>query len=108
MSLRHATTCHYHSRVHLKLRSPLKCATLFVLIFFLTCTVIAQTKTDPVSPPFNTAVYRVGEHLTYNVNYSQFVSVAHIELLVAGRGKFFEHEGVQLKAHVETTGVINV
>ena len=57
---------------------------------------------------FNPAVYRLGERLTYNVNYSQFVSAAHIEMVIAGRGMFFERDGIQLKAHVETTGVVNV
>jgi len=58
--------------------------------------------------PFNSAPYRVGERLTYNVDYSQFVSAAHIELFVAARGSFFGRDGIQLRAHVETTGVVNV
>jgi hypothetical protein len=46
--------------------------------------------------------------LTYNVNYSRFVSAAHIELFVAGRDKYFGHEGIQLRAHVETKDIVNV
>src|SRR5262249_43430761 len=58
--------------------------------------------------PFNAATYRVGERLTYDVSFSHFVSAAHVELLVAARGNFFAHESIQLKAHIETNGVINV
>lgn len=108
MSLRPATTCPYHPSVHAKLEPSLKLARLFALIVFLPGTITAQTKTAPGPPPFNTAVYRLGERLTYNVSYSQFVSVAHIDMVVAGRGNFFERDGIQLKAHVETTGVVNV
>ncbi|HEY6228690.1 MAG TPA: DUF3108 domain-containing protein [Verrucomicrobiae bacterium] len=84
---------------------------MLALGFFLTCTAIAQDKLNAKpnvsAPPFNPAVYRIGERLTYNVNYSQFISAAHVELFVAGRGNFFGREGIQLNAHIETTGVIN-
>jgi uncharacterized protein DUF3108 len=108
MSLRLVTTYPYHSPVCAKIKPPLRFAPLFALIVFLAATVTAQTKNDPGPPPFNAAVYRLGERLTYNVNYSQFISAAHVELMVAGRGIFFERNGIQLKAHVETTGVVNV
>ncbi len=79
------------------------------LLFFLslTCTINAQEKTIATASPFNPAAYRVGEQLTYNVDYAQFVSAAHVELFIAARGNFFGHDGIQLKAHVETTGVVN-
>ena len=51
--------------------------------------------------------YRVGERLTYNVSFSNFISVAHVELQVVSRGTFSGQEGVELRAHVQTTGVIN-
>lgn len=35
------------------------------------------------------------------------MSAAHIELFVAARGTFFDREAIILKAHVETTGVVN-
>src|ERR1043166_3739567 len=108
MRLPRPTTCHYHSRVHRRPRSPQNLALLFSLIILLTATVSAQTRSENGSLPFNPSVYRIGERLTYNVNYSQFVSAAHVELFVAARGRFFERDGIQLKAHVETTGVINV
>jgi hypothetical protein len=67
----------------------------------------AQSKTDENYQPFSPAPYQVGERLTFNVAFSSFVSAAHVELLVAARGTFFEREGIQLKGHVETTGVVN-
>jgi len=108
MSLRRATTCHYHSMVHPNVKFSLKIAQLLVLIVSLACAIAAQEKNAGTPTPFNAAAVRVGERLTYNVNYSQFVSAAHVELFVAGRGTFFGHDGIQLKAHVETTGVVNV
>src|SRR5688572_2152897 len=68
----------------------------------------AQNTTNEVSQPFSPAPYKVGERLTFNVSVSNFISAAHIELLVAGRGTFFGREGIQLKGHVETNGVVNV
>jgi Protein of unknown function (DUF3108) len=107
MRLRPATSCPYHSTVQRKLRSALTLAQIAALIICLTSYGRAQ-QTSTVDAPFNINAYRIGERLTYNVNYSRFVSAAHIELFVAGRDKFFGHEGIQLKAHVETKGVVNV
>ncbi len=67
----------------------------------------AQNASDVVAQPLSPAPYRVGEHLTFNVSFSSFVSAAHVELLVAARGTFFGRESIQLKEHVETTGVVN-
>jgi hypothetical protein len=106
MSLRRATSCPYHSTVQRKFRSPLTLAQVAALIICLTPFGRAQQST--ADAPFNINAYRIGERLTYNVNYSKFVSAAHIELFVAGRDKFFGHEGIQLKAHVQTKGVVNV
>src|SRR6185503_12710504 len=58
--------------------------------------------------PFSTAPYRVGERLTYNVSFSNFPDAAHVEVEVMSRGMHFGREAVQLRAHVETNGVINV
>lgn len=107
MSLRHATTCHYHSLVQQKLKVSLNLAGLTALLLCLACTAAAQ-QIEANPNPFNANAYRVGERLTYNVNYSQFVSAAHVEVLVAGRDNFFGREGIQLRAHVETNGVVNV
>lgn len=57
--------------------------------------------------PFSKAPYQIGEQLTYHVQFSNFVDAAHVELLVAARGNYFTREGIQLRAHVETTGVVN-
>jgi hypothetical protein len=108
MSLRRATSCPYHAEVQRKLRSPLTLARFATLIICLTTGGSAQKSSTTEASPFNVNAYRVGEHLTYNVNYSKFISAAHIELFVAGRDNFFGHEGIQLKAHVETKGVVNV
>lgn len=67
----------------------------------------AQRKEDVGSIPFSPAPYRVGEHLTYNVSFSNFISAAHVELLIAERGTYAGREGLMLRAHVETTGVVN-
>ncbi len=66
----------------------------------------AQSESDSVSLPFSPAPYRTGERLTYNVSFSNFISAAHVELQVGARGVFFGREGIQLRAHVETTGVV--
>ncbi|MDQ6653887.1 MAG: DUF3108 domain-containing protein, partial [Acidobacteriota bacterium] len=67
----------------------------------------AQSVTDAVSQPSLPAPYRLGERLTFNVSFSNFISAAHVELLVAARGTFFGRDGIQLKGHIETTGVVN-
>ena len=69
--------------------------------------VLAQEKPEATSAPFDPAAYRVGERLTYNVSFAQFVSAGHIEMFVAGRGRYFDRDGILLQAHVETSGVIN-
>src|SRR5713226_5432967 len=107
-SLRRAATCHYHSKVLAKLKFSLKTAQLTALLVSLTGTLSAQQKSEASQSPFNVAAYRVGELLTYNVSFSRFVSAAHVELYVAGRGTFFNREGIQLHAHAETTGIVNV
>ena len=106
--MRSKATYHYHSKVHPKLKFSLKLAQLTALLVSLTCTIVAQQRSEGVPAPFSPAAYRVGERLTYNVQFSHFVSAAHVELFVAGRGTFFNREGIQLRAHVETSGVVNV
>jgi hypothetical protein len=94
--------------VHDKLKFSLKFAQLTALLVSLTCTIVAQEKGEVAQAPFNPAVYRVGERLTYNVDFANFVSAAHVELFVAARGNFFNRDAIQLRAHAETTGVVNV
>ena len=88
--------------MHAQLNFSLKLAQLLALLVSLTCTIAAQQKSDATQAPFNEAAYRVGERLTYNVDFSHFVSAAHVELFVAGRGNFYNRHGIQLRAHVET------
>ena len=106
VSLRDASSSHYHSTVHRKVSVSRKLAPLLLVLVFLAYAVRAQPA-NPATVPFNGAAYRIGERLTYNVNYSNFVSAAHVVLLIASRGSFFDRDGIQLRAHVETTGVIN-
>ena len=68
---------------------------------------MAQGKADVPAISLSQSPYIVGERLTYSVSFSNFPTAAHIELLVAERGTYFNREGVQLRAHVETTGVVN-
>ncbi len=106
--MRAAATCHYHSKVQGKLKFSLKAAQLLALLASLTCTVAAQQKAEANQSPFNAASYRVGERLTYNVAFANFISVAHIEMFVAARGTFFNRDAIQLRAHAETSGLTNV
>lgn len=67
----------------------------------------ARAQNDAATAPFSAAAYRVGERLTYNVAFSNFPTAAHVQLQVMGRGQYFGREGVELRAHVETIGVVN-
>ena len=105
--LRHPSTYLYHANVHRKLPFSLISLCLAVLLLVVGG-VCAQEKAEVTSAPFDAAAYRVGERLTYNVSFAQFISAGHIELYVAGRGRYFDRDGIQLQAHVETSGVVNV
>jgi hypothetical protein len=83
------------------------CAAIVFLLGLLVA-VSAQRPSEIVSVPFSPAPYRVGERLTYNVSFSNFISAAHVELRVVSRGSFFGREAIQLRGHVKTTGVVNV
>jgi hypothetical protein len=87
-----------------KLSLVVRLALLLLTLFY---SVSAQQKSDVASIPFSPAPYRVGERLTYSVSFSSFVSVAHVELQVVSRGDFSGREGIQIKAHAQTTGVIS-
>ena len=105
--LHHAAACHYHSDVRRNPRFALKSTSIVALVLFLTSTIPGQQNGQNTAA-FNPAVYRVGERLTYNINFAHFVSAAHVELLVAARGNFFNRDAIELRAHVETSGVVNV
>ena len=83
-------------------------STLAILFLALISPLFAQ-ENGGVNPfPFSQSPYRVGERLTYNVSFSNFPSAAHVQLEVASRGMHFGRDAIQLRAHVETTGVVNV
>jgi hypothetical protein len=88
------------------LKLALVCTSL-VLVLALVIPASAQHKSDVVSIPFSQAPYRVGERLTFNVSFSNFISAAHVEIQVVSRGTFFGRQGLQLRGHLETTGMVN-
>jgi hypothetical protein len=93
--------------VNLSLKPPF-ISTLTILFLALVFPLIAQEKDGQGTLSFSQSPYRVGERLTYNVSFSNFPSAAHLEVEVMSRGTQFGREAIQLRAHVETTGVINV
>lgn len=66
-----------------------------------------NARADANSAPFSPTPYRIGERLSYNVSFSNFMTAAHIETIVARRGLFQGRDGVELRAHVETLGVVS-
>ncbi len=78
---------------------------LFLALIF---PVLAQENGGAGTVPFSASAYRAGERLTYNVSFSSFPSAAHVEVQVLSRGLFFGRYAFQLRAHVETSGVVNV
>jgi hypothetical protein len=82
-------------------------ACLLMTLALAASPLIAQRIDESGSVPLSRTPYQVGELLTYNVSFSNFVDAAHIQILVAERGTFFTRDGLQLRAHVETTGVVN-
>ena len=93
--------------MNLSLKPPV-ISTLAILLLAIVFPLFAQEKDGQTPPAFSISPYRVGERLTYNVAFSNFPSAAHVEVEVASKGVFFGREAIQLRAHVETTGVINV
>ncbi|HEU4767299.1 MAG TPA: DUF3108 domain-containing protein [Pyrinomonadaceae bacterium] len=79
-------------------------STFIILLLALVSPVAAQNGAHA----FSQAAYRPGERLTYNISFSNFPSAAHAEFEVVQRGVFHGRDAIQLKAHVETVGVVNV
>jgi hypothetical protein len=90
-----------------RLNRPFTVITTILISLALCSSLAAQSKDTVVVIPFSSAPYQVGERLTYNVTFSNFSDAAHVELFIAGRGTFFNRDGLQLRAHVETTGIVN-
>lgn len=89
----------------LNLRLIFSLTTLFLAFAF---PVFAQENDSAASIPFSQSPYKVGEHLTYNVSFSSFPSVAHVDLQVVSRSVFSGRDSIQLRAHAQTSGVVNV
>ncbi|MFN2533573.1 MAG: DUF3108 domain-containing protein, partial [Pyrinomonadaceae bacterium] len=97
----------YDAMVNLSLKVPF-ILKLSLLILALTVPIFGQEKQSADPFPFSSDIYRVGEHLTYNVSFSNFPSAAHVEVQIVSRSAAFGRDAVQLHAHVETMGVVNV
>ena len=93
--------------MNLSLKPPF-ISIITILLLALVFPLIAQQKEALTPLTFSQSPYRVGERLTYNVSFSNFPSAAHVEVEVVSHGTHFGRDAIQLRAHVETTGVINV
>ena len=80
-------------------------ATLAVLC--LCAAASGQGRTDVTNAPLSPVPYHVGERLTYTVAFSNFPTAAHVQTRVVGRGQLHGRDGVELRAHVETIGVVS-
>lgn len=97
----------YHAKVTSDLKRPiLALASSLIILTALVLPSLAQRKNEVIALPFSDAPYSVGERLTYNVSFSNFVSAGHVELFVAAHGNFYGRDAIELHAHVETTGVV--
>jgi hypothetical protein len=92
--------------VNLSLKAPI-IFTLAILFSTLIFPVFAQNG-GSAAYPFSQSPYQVGERLTYNVSFSSFPSAAHAEFQILSRGVFFGREAIQVRAHVQTTEIVNV
>jgi len=95
----------YDATVNLSLKPPI-ISTLILLFIALIFPVFAQNGGG--AHPFSQAPYQIGERLTYNVSYSNFPSAAHAEFHIISRGVQFDRDAIELRAHIQTTGVVNV
>ena len=93
--------------MNLSLKPPF-ISTLIILFLAFVFPVFAQENGGQPPSSFSTAPYRVGERLTYNVAFSNFPDAAHVEVEIVSRGMHFGREAIQVRAHAETNGVINV
>ena len=92
--------------MNLSLKPPI-ISSLIILLLALIFPVFAQNGAGGAFP-FSQSPYQIGERLTYNVSYSNFPSAAHAEFHIVSRGMHHGRDAIELRAHVETTGVVNV
>jgi hypothetical protein len=68
------------------------------------------SKAEPPKPVLNAPAsarpFQVGEKLSFNVSWANFVTAARLELEVAGQGAFFGQQGYQLRTKVSTLGYV--
>lgn len=82
------------------------CISLLLLAPASVCAQEAVSETN--ASALSAAPYRSGEKLSYNVAFSRFQSAAHVEMFVNGRTTVGTREAIELRAHVETLGVVSV
>ncbi len=75
-------------------------------ILFCLCAAFVSAQQLPLGADAAHTPYQVGEKLTYTISFSTFAPAAHVELFVAGRGNYFQREGVELHAHVVTVETV--
>ena len=93
--------------MNLSLKPPI-ISSLLILFLALTFPLFAQQDGNGGSRSFAQSPYQIGERLTYNVSYSNFPSAAHAEFHIVSRGMHHGRDAIELRAHVETSGVVNV
>lgn len=89
-------------------RARVVCLSLTLLALALAAAAGAQTSVGASPQTLSLAPYHTGERLSYSVTFSNFQAAAHVEFFVAGRTSVKGREAVELRAHVETIGVVRV
>jgi hypothetical protein len=68
------------------------------------------SKAEPPKPVLQATAsarpFQVGEKLSFNVSWANFVTAARLELEVAGQGAYFGQQGYQLRTKVSTLGYV--
>lgn len=68
------------------------------------------SKAEPPKPVLNAPAsarpFQIGEKLSFNVSWANFVTAARLELEVAGQGAYFGQQGYQLRTKVSTLGYV--
>src|SRR5215831_18421600 len=62
--------------------------------------------TAPAPGPSTGSPIRIGERLTFNVSWSNFVTAGRLELETVGRGAYFDRQGYQLRTKATTVGAV--
>ena len=62
--------------------------------------------TAPAPGPSNGPSLRIGEKLTFNVSWSNFVTAGRLELELVSQGAFFDRPGYQLRTKATTVGAV--